>query len=285
MAFTDNCDLYVGIHEEGVNRVAQHIMLQRPSLFNYATPDVAGNRELWCAAPRFTSDVTHYGNPLFTVLPYLPVLGADSPPVGLGFCVQLARTQVDFHPSNIFGLPPELGPELAEQQLAIELKICGGICCPDPAVLDRIPVTSRAAGVTTSPDLASATYSRVPPRRETPPQVPVPGRTECFCLDVVATAHVAREFINGQERVVCKVDGVEIVDVSPDGLESNMECYIRTTLTLLLRQKLSIPLSVLFFDFELFGTSVSLTPTPNPPVAHNPAIEEDQLKAFVTMAP
>jgi hypothetical protein len=29
--------------------------------------------------------------------------------------------------------------------------------------------------------------------------------------------------------------------------------------------------------------TVVLTPTPNPPVANNPAIEDDQLKAFITM--
>ena len=30
MAFTDNCDLFVSIHEEGVNRIGWHIMRQRP---------------------------------------------------------------------------------------------------------------------------------------------------------------------------------------------------------------------------------------------------------------
>jgi hypothetical protein len=274
MAFTDNCDLFASIHEDGANRIAQHIMRQRPSLFNYATADVAGNRELWCQFPKFTSDVTKFGNPIFTVLPYLPVIGADSPPVGLGFCVQVVRAQVDFHPSNVISLPPELGSMLKEQQLALELKICGGIRCPERDVLDKIPVTPRpgtdVAGTVAHP-------------RETPPLVPVPGKMLCFCLDVFATAHVAREFINGTERLVGKVDGVEIVDVTPDGLESNMECYIRTAVTLFLRQKLAIPLQTFFFDFPLFGSTVSLFPTPNPPVPHNPAIEEDQLKAFVTM--
>lgn len=270
MAFTDNCDLFASIHEEGANRIGQHIMRQRPSLFNYATADVAANRELWCQIPEFTSDVTKFGNPIFTVLPYLPVIGADSPPVGLGFCVQVLRAQVDFHPSNVIGLPSELGSKLKEQQLAVELKICGGIRCPDRDVLDKIPVTPTGAAGKEN-------------QRELPPLVPVPGKMLCFCLDVFATAHVAREFINGKDWLVGKVDGVEIVDVKPGGLESNMECYIRTAVTLFLRQKLAIPLETFFFDFPLFGSTVSLFPTPNPPVPHNPAIEEDQLKAFVTM--
>lgn len=271
MAFTDNCDLFAAIHEEGMNRIGGHIMRQRPSLFNYATADVAANRELWCQIPEFTTDVTKFGNPIFTILPYLPVIGADSPPVGLGFCVQVVRAQVDFHPSNVISLPAELGSKLDEQHFALELKICGGIGCPDRDLLDKIPVTP--------PGPAGRDKQHEPP-----PLVAVPGKLLCFCLEVFTTAHVTRTFINGEERLAGEVDAVEIVDVKPDGLEANMECYIRTAVALFLRQKLAIPLQTFFIDFPLFGLgTVSLSPTPNPPVPHNPAIEDDQLKAFVTM--
>ncbi|MGB8814014.1 MAG: hypothetical protein WCC57_12605 [Paracoccaceae bacterium] len=271
MAFTDNCDLFASVHEEGVNRIARHIMRQRPSLFNYATEDVAGNRELWCQIPEFTSDVTYYGNPIFTILPYLPVIGADSPPVGLGFCVQIVRAQVDFHPSNIIKLPPELGKELKKQRFALEMKICGGLRCPDREVLDKIPVTPKGH--------VAGTHEQQPP-----PPVHVPGKMLCFCLDVFVVGHVEREFMNGEEKLVGKVDGIEIVDVTPDGLESNMECYIRTAVSLFLRQKLAIAWKTFFVDFPLFGLgTISLAPTANPPVPNNPAVEDDQLKAFVTM--
>jgi hypothetical protein len=267
MAFTDNCDLFISIREDGANRIGWHIMRQRPSLFNYATADVAANRELWCQIPEFTTDVKRVGNPVFTVLPFLPVIGADSPPVGLGFCVQVVRAQLDFHPSNVISLPPELGSKLQEQQLAIELKICGGIRCPDRDVLGKVPVTPVGKEN----------------RREVP-LVAVPGRMLCFCLDVFTTARVEREFINGQERLVGRVDGVEIVDVKPEKLEANIECYIRTAMALFLRQQLAIPLQTLFLDFPLFGLgTVSLSPTPNPPVTNNPAIEDDQFKGFMTM--
>ena len=63
-----------------------------------------------------------------------------------------------------------------------------------------------------------------------------------------------------------------------------MECYIRTAVVLFLRQHLAIPLETLFLDFPLFGLgTISLFPTPNPPLPYNPAIEDDQVKAFVTM--
>ena len=271
MAFTDNCDLFASVHEEGVNRIAGHIMRQRPSLFNYATADVASNRELWCQIPDFTTDVTKYGDPIFTILPLLPLIGADSPPVGLGFCVQVVKAHVDFHPTNAISLPPELGPELKEQRLALEIRICGGIRCPSLKDLEAIPV---------KPPPTQDKDEAVPPV----PPVPVPGRMNCFCLDVFAVGHVDREFINGDEKLVAKVDEVEIVDIKPDGLEANIECYVRSAVTMVLRQKLAISFQTFFVDFPLFGLgTVSLAPTANPPVPNNPAIEEDQLKAFITM--
>jgi hypothetical protein len=268
MALTNNCDLYAAIHEAGVNRVIQHIMLQRPSMFNYATADVVGNRELWCHAVKATDDVKKYGNPLFTVLPPLPVIGVDSPPVGLSYIVQLLKFEIDFHPGNVFGLPPELDP-LKEQHFALHFAVCGSLGCPDDRVLEQVPV------------LPPSTNKERP---DTMPPVHVPGKIECFCLDVYVVGHFERALILGKESLLGKVDGVEIVDIKPEGLENNIECYIKTAVTLTLRQKLAIPLATFFVSFPLFGMgTVTLSPTTNPPVPNNPAIEEDQLKAFMTM--
>jgi hypothetical protein len=268
MAFTDNCDLYAAVHEQGVNRVIQHIMLQRPSMFNYATADVVANRELWCEQVKYTKDVTNYGNPIFTVLPPLPVIGVDSPPVGLSYCVQLLKFEIDFHPSNVFGLPPELG-SLKEQHFALHFTVCGAIACPDDRVLDNIPVlppTGNKEG-----------QGQVPP-------VHVSGKLECFCLDVFVVGHFERTFILGKECLLGKVDGIDIVDIKPDNLENNIVCYIKTAVSLTLRQKLAIPLATFFFSFPLFGMgTVTLSPTPNPPVPNNPAIEDDQLKVFINI--
>ena len=255
-----------------MNKIVRHVMRQRPSLFNYATPDIIANRELWCQIPDFTVDVTKYGDPVFTELPYLPVIGSDSPPIGLGFTVQFVRFRVDLHPSSVITLPPELGPSLPAQHLALELRVCGAVACPEPKTLDAIPVPKPTGKDPDRPNVP-------------PPLVPVPGRLDCFCLDIFLVGHVEREYIAGEEKLVAKVDGVEIVDVKPDKLEASLECYLRTTVHTLLRQKLAIAWETFFIDFPLFGLgTVSLSPTPNPPVPHNPAIEEDQLKAFVTMA-
>ena len=37
MAFTDRSDLFAAVHENGINATIGQLMLQRPSLFNYAT--------------------------------------------------------------------------------------------------------------------------------------------------------------------------------------------------------------------------------------------------------
>ena len=37
MAFTDHSDLFAAVHENGINATIGQLMLQRPSMFNYAT--------------------------------------------------------------------------------------------------------------------------------------------------------------------------------------------------------------------------------------------------------
>ena len=96
MAFTDNCDLYGAVHEDGVNRVIRHIVRQRPSLFNYATVEVANNRELWCSKVEHTGDVTKYNNPLFTIMDPLPLFGADAPRLPLASAPSSPRHRSTF---------------------------------------------------------------------------------------------------------------------------------------------------------------------------------------------
>jgi len=271
MPFTDNCDLYGAIHEDGINLVVRHIMRQRPSLFNYGTADVAGNREQWCAKVEYTADVKNYGNPIFTVESYLPVLGADSPPVGLSFCAQLTEAKLDFHPSNAVALPAELSPPLKAQHFALHLRICASIGCPSDKEVDRIQPTS------TSPRTSDVGLKQ-------PPPVILHGKLNCFCLDVFAVGHFEHVSVLGKDSLMGKVDDLDIVDIKPDALEANIICYLKTALNVILREKLTIPLEKFFFSFSLLGlATVSFFPTPNPPIPNNPAVEKDQLKVFLTM--
>lgn len=272
MAFTDNCDLFGAVHEDGVNHVLRHIMRQRPSLFNYATADVAPHPQLWCAKVDHTADVTKYGNPFFTIMDPLPVFGADSPPVGLGFVAQLVQAQIDFHKGNTIQLPAELSPPLPQQRFALHFRICASVECPSPELIDRIPVgDGRHPG---------ATEGKQPPK----PPIVFPGDMHCFCLDVYAIGHISRQVVAGRDALVAKVDDMDIVDIKPDALEDNLICYLKTTVNVVLREKLTVALETLMVSFPLFAlATVSLSPTPDPPIPNNPAIEDDELKVFITM--
>jgi hypothetical protein len=265
VAFTDNCDLFASVHEDGVNRVISHIRRQRPSWFNYATADIAANRELWCSKIDVTGDVVKYKNSFFTIMPPLPILGADSPPLGIGFIAQLTKAEIDFHPGNKFQLPPQLSPPLQPQHFALDFRVCGGLGCASDRELEQIPI----GGV--SPN---ATFDRGKQ------QIVLRTKPICFCLEVFVTGHFTLQ--NG--FLLGHVDGIEIVDITPDGLESNLECYLKMCVNAVLREKLAIRMEKLTLSFPLFDiATITLSPSPNPPVPNNPAIEEDQLKIFIKM--
>ena len=276
MAFTDNCDLYAALSEDGINRVVKHMMRQRPSLFNYATQDVVAHPELACSPINPTIDVINHGNPLFGILNPLPILGIDAPPVALNFCAQLTEAEVDFYPGNVFNLPAELNPPLPDQHFALKVRLCGGLDCPSMEFIDHIPPSppdETGALQTTALNLPQFKLTIVPPTRH----------LLCFCLDAYAVGHVDLETVFGKPTLVGKVDGVDIVDIKPDNLRESINCYLRTTFELLLKEKLAFTIDKLALSFPIFGGSFSIAPTPNPPIPNNPAIEDDQIKEFVSI--
>lgn len=269
MAFTGNCDLFASVHEDGVNRVIQHIMRQRPSWFNYATADVANNPRFWCSRPEFTKDVTKYGNPIFKIEPPIPFIGSDSPVVTTGFCAQLTKALIDFNPSNKINLPAELHPPLQPQRFSLAFRVCVGLECPSDDEVQQIPVgtSGQPAGTTN----AGANQ----------PPIFLRGKPNCFCLDVFVIGRFERT-PNG--LLLGVIEDIDTVDITPEKLEDNINCYIKTAVNIVLRQKLAISVQDLTLSFPLFNiATITLSPTPNPPVPNNPAVEEDQLKVFITM--
>jgi len=271
MAFTDDCDLYGAVHEDGINRALRHLMRQRPSLFNYATADIAANRELWCTKVEAVPEVQAHGNPLFTLMPPLPLLGADAPPVGIGFIAQLSLARVDFHPGKLIPLPGELQPPLNEQRFALQFHACAAIECPSSELVDRIPVGG--------PRTPNYTVADIPQK-----EVLLPGRTHCFCFDVFAVGSVSRQVAAGRDVLLGRLEALDIVDIRPDSLEANLVCYVKTAVNVVLREKLAIAWKALLLSFPLLDlATVTLAPTGNPPRPFNPAVEDDQVKVFVTM--
>jgi hypothetical protein len=267
MAFTDNCDLYAAVNEAGINRIAWHVMRQRPSLFNYASPEVASSANLWCQKVDVSPDVLNHHNPIFDTRTPLPVLGADSPPVLLNYCVQLTKAEIDFHPGNVFNLPGELNPPLSAQHVALHGKVCAGFGCPIQEQIQQLPPGSGFSNRDTK-------------------QNPVKLHTremDCFCLDFFAVGHATMQPLPGGESLSAQVEGVDIVDIKPDNLEESINCYLKTTMAVLLREKLNISLTTFLLNLPMNLGSVQIFPTPNPPIAFNPSIDHDQLKAFATI--
>jgi hypothetical protein len=276
MAFTDNSDLFASFHEDGFNRLLFHVMQQRPSLFNYATATILQNPQFLCEVIESHPVVIKRGNPTITLEQPLPIVGSN---FGLDFAAQIREVKIDFHPEDEFPLPSELAP-LQPQQLGIKLRFCVGLGCPPDEIVDRyIPPPPDP---NSRPDPFTGIAGAAPAADE--PLRPLPfRRLLCFCLDVYATGGVAIKSYWGKPWLEPFLTGVEIVDVSPQNLEQSLECYIKLLLKLVILPKLRILLEFLPFNILQLAT-VTLKPTPeSAQVPNNPAIEEDQLKAFINV--
>lgn len=281
MGYTDNCDIFASFHEDGFNKIIDHVRKQRPSLFNYATAAVANNSKLLCKEIKAHPIVSLRNNPVVTIVDPLPIPGTN---YGVNFAVQLADLKIDFHPSTEFDLPPELKP-LGQQKLAIRLSICGGIGCPQEEIIDKLIPPPQEP----SKEIQSVTHA-TDYQVETVPIIPLPTRElTCFCLDAFATGGVRTVSYNGKAYLEPFVDGFEIVDIQPEGLENSLECYIGLLLKLAVMPQLRIllqhaPLNLTQGATDLFPTPTNVVLSPMPTSAdlpHNPAIEKDQLKAFI----
>ncbi len=275
MALTSKCDLFVSVNEAGINRIVGHIMRQRPSLFNYGTKAVLLNPKLLCAPIDPVPAVIQRGNPIITVEPPVPVISTH-PPIGLDFAVQLTKAEVDFHPSNTITLPAELNPPLPTQQLALHFEVCAGLGCPSDEVISNLQ-----HGLSQSDRANLASNLSVTGNDQGVIVLPVSQLT-CFCLDLYGTGHVNVSGPIGNQRVFPAVNGLDIVEIKPDGLENSLLCYAKVMLQLgLLAGGFAIPPLVLNLT-NLLPISVGLTPTSGP-LPFNPAIEDDQLKLFINV--
>lgn len=266
MTVTDNCDVYGALHEDGINRLVRHVMRQRPSMFNYATRWFVASHERLCVPIDAHPEVARYGNRPITEEPVLPVPGTGGA-YGLDYCVQVTDMEVDFHPGNVIALPPELSPPLNAQRLALRAKVCAGIACPNPDTLGQLDIPDPS-------DLKNPSTMRPLPTK----------KINCFCLEVVAVCHVNMGGTAGAEEVSIELDGLEIVDIKPEGLENALECLIATTLRLAVLSKFKLALNFLTLTLEQVGIGLALKPTPTSnAVRFNPSVADNQLAVFMDL--
>lgn len=266
MAFTDNSDLFASVHEDGINLFVRHIMRKRPSLFNYGTAMFLSDPSMLCEKIDADVDVYNFSNPLITVEPPLPVLGTNGA-VGLNFCVQLTRLEIDFHPGNTINLPSELSPPLAGQRFSGHMQVCAGLGCPPAELLDHLD------------GLLDPGRSVFTHRQERPEKVVIPTRRlDCFCLDLFL---VGRFEVTSSQMLRGRLEGLEVVDIKPEGLENSLECYLRLLIQLVVLPKASIAIQAVMFDLLNLATiTLSASPT-SAAIPNNPAVEDDQVKVFV----
>ncbi|MGH3162498.1 MAG: hypothetical protein ACRDOC_11475 [Streptosporangiaceae bacterium] len=303
MAFTDRSDLFAAVHENGINATIGQLMLQRPSMFNYAT--ILFTQAL---SSQFCLPINPPpgGGPLFTVEPQLPVLGAPRP-LGLDWCLQLTNVSVDLYPGNTLTLPPELDP-IGSQQFALHLRACFGLACPDDRVVENLTAEMEAAvaasirpgqpsaGPATSPSAAGGVQPAPEDRSSRAAAVqPVPSTNViCTCLELFGVGHFQGGTIGSdpQQWLKVRLDGLELVDLVPSNLEDIVECYLRLVLRLGILPRLIVPMESLVLDITrmlqdngtAIGQHVTLVPAAVPAdVPANPAVDHDQLKVFFNL--
>lgn len=277
MALTDFSDLYGSFHEDGLNRVIEHVMAKRPSLFNYGTAWVAQDWERrLCCRPHVAPEVLIRGNPVVTVESALSIPGTNGL-LGLNWALQLADLAIDLHPTDR-ELPAELDGKLKEQQLSVFARVCVGIGCPSRWVYDEL---ASAFDPITVPGSDNRLMTHVPARVDRSPITLPSERLTCFELDLYATAHARVVGPEGAQVLELVVEGIEIVDVTPEGLEKSLECYLMTLIRYVLMPRLRVLLPVFVFNLPLGLGSVTVKAATTPP--QNPAVEDDQIKVFVDM--
>jgi hypothetical protein len=288
MALTDFCDVFASAHEDGFNRIIEHVAAQRPSLFHYGTQAFVANPQLLCCKPEWVhQEVTKRGNPIVTLVPYLPIPGYPGD-FGLEFNFSLSRLQIDFHPTNKFNLPAELGTKLDKQSFAIRAVVCAGIACPDARKLDEFiiyPEPYRPDIVIGKNNDDRKKGNDKPPNFD--PNNPTKGlpfdpkSVNCFTLELFAVLKIAREIWNGEPVLGLKLQNLEIVDIKPEGLEDSMECYIKTTLRLGILPQLRVAFNSLALTI---GDFISIVPTPvSGNVPFNPSVEKDTVSVFLNL--
>ncbi|HEY4327792.1 MAG TPA: hypothetical protein VGN20_27670 [Mucilaginibacter sp.] len=295
-ALTQFCDIFGAINEGAFNNLVNDLKNQRPSLFNYGTISFVKNPKLLCNnsfLQQLDPDVTLFQNPVVTQQPLLGILGYTGP-FGFEYCLQFTELQIDFQPSNTIQLPAGLNPPLKSQQFALHAQACAGLDCPTARTLSQVEVSDPAFfPVVNSGDLTQVNH---PASGDTTnidtkgilvvssPTIPFPFEPktmQCFCLDVFAVLHVEEGGPTNNPFISLIIDGIEIPEIRPLGLEHSIECYVKTTLALGILPKLKLALNALVFNIANILTIGPTAVSANVPF--NPSIEKDQIEVFLTL--
>jgi hypothetical protein len=263
-------DLYAAIGDDAVNRIIEALHVQAPYLFNYVAPSIklqtdpqgnlTGIVDNWLTCTDVFPDPPP-GVPRYRRIPPFQLPGVA---VKLPCSIQVIQVKVDFHPSDQVTLPEELLPPLREQSFAIQAVVQFGLACVPPTAVS-VP------GVRTFGDSIPVTQF---------PVLPVDSLT-CFVLQIFAVGHLTVDASGALQQVKMEVDGLEILQIEPSGLEEAVECY----LTAMLKGAIlpGIVLGIQTIPINTLGLT-AVTPTLTAGLPNNPAVEDNELRVWLDLA-
>jgi hypothetical protein len=268
-------DVYGAITDDAVNRIIGFAHVRAPFLFNYVAPSVSflfddqhrfiGMQDLWVTCSP-VPDSPLPGVPKYRRLQPFQVPGI---PVKLPYSIQIISLKLDFHPGDIVTLPNELLPPLRDQSFGLEAMLQFGLACVPPDLLSTLASQQTTAATFNVPRM---------------PVLPVTD-LDCFVLRIFATGRLGVTSMplpflpRPLEQIRLEVDGLEIVDIAPQGLEAAIECY----LVAMLRGYVLPTLVLGLQDLTVTSLGMSVTPYLTPGLPHNPAIEQNELRVWLDL--
>jgi hypothetical protein len=321
MALTDFSDIYAALHDAGINRVVKRIMRHRPSLFNYGTENVSKNPSLWCspidAAPAVAHFMTtldplpivavenlgldfciqltdfkmdFYPSNTISLPPQLIPLATQNFAIKLTVCAgvscipkNLRKTIPTFVNPGKFGTLRSINKQFGTgiRQTMAENPLTNTVQASGMSMTNNMIRTS-AGRTLANPSVVGSMLAdpgfRFPGIRVFPVE-----KLECFCLSVFVTGSASITGAPTHQRLNFDVNKIEIVDITPTGLENILECYL-----LLVLEKGIIPqalpgISEMMFAPLSLGPMGELVYSASTTAPHNPAVEDNQLKVFVNL--
>jgi len=214
MSLTEGWAVFVSAHESALNDLVTALTTARPHLLSYGSP-------------AFTPASTRYD----TAMAAIPFPGTG----GIDWHVRFTTPHLDLYKQDD-PLPPPLALGPGEFSLTTTVQLC-------------VDCTSRSGGKgdathgQTSDDRAAREAAKAERQRwdETRGKA---GNPLCAELGVAAIGHLVPTSSGGAPAVGFALDAIELVDVTPDALESVLECLLGTVLRAVLAT-LSIPLSAI----------------------------------------
>jgi hypothetical protein len=192
MSLTEAENVYAAIHENALNDLLTAFCTARPRYLTYASPAFA--------------PVTTVSETSIAAIPFPGVSG------GIQWRIRLTVPKVDLFKQSL-PLPPQLALTKDHFSASIGVEICLG--CSQLRI-DPKP-----------PRPISSVEGRQPiPKPNDGGRHPITELT-CFKLQVFALGHMQHVLAsNGEDAITFAVDAIEIVDITPDGLESLLECLL-----------------------------------------------------------